>query len=491
MPLLVVGLSHKTAPLEIREQLAFEPYQWQEVAEKLDQYSELQEKVLLSTTNRVEVYARVKEVEQGRERIVQFLSDYHGVPERAFRSYLYHFVEGEAIRHLFRVASSLDSMVVGEPQILGQVQEAYNRAKAHGMVGNVLGALFEKSFSVAKRVHTETQIAENAVSISFAAVELAKKIFVDLHHCTAMLIGTGEMAELAAQHLLHHGVRTLLICSRPFERAVAVAERLDGDAIQYDHLFTYLETADIVLGSMPTRHPVLTRAAVQEVIRRRRYRPMFFIDMAAPRNIDPSVNAISNVYLYDVDDLQNVVNTNIRQRQQEAAIAEELVNREAVAFQRWLNSLDVAPTIVSLQQKAESIRQQELSQLLDHLPTLSEQEREAIEAFSIAMVDKLLSTPIMNLRKGVKAPEGNKLLQAVRQLFDLNERWHRPIRIGSRGSSLALRQTEWVQRQLASLFPHITFEKLIIKTSGDVIRDVPLPTVGDKGFFVKEIEEAL
>ncbi len=493
MPILVVGLSHKTAPIEIREQLAFAPHQWGEVAEKLEQYQEIQEKVILSTCNRVEMYARVEDVHLGKERIIQFLCDYHGLPLRALSSYLYSYSESEAVRHLFRVASSLDSMVVGETQILGQVKEAYSLAKAYGMVGGILNQLFEKSFSVAKRVRTETRIAENAVSISSTAVELAKKIFVDLQERVAMLIGAGEMAELAAQHLLQNGVKALLVCNRTFERAVSMAERLHGDAIRYEHLFTYLETVDIVISSTAAPHPILKKSDLQEVIRRRRQKPMFLIDIAVPRDIEPEVNEISNIYLYDIDDLQNVVEANIRERQREAVIAEEIIKREVAAFQRWLEELNVVPTIVSLREKAEAIRKQEMAKALRKLHNLSEEERATIDALTASIVKKLLHSPIVNLKKEADTVEGSKFLLSIRHLFDLDTRLNRPIRVGSRGSLLALQQTDWILRQLASFFPQVSLQKVLIKTIGDLTQtsNVPLAKVGDKGIFIKEIEEAL
>ncbi|RMF86137.1 MAG: glutamyl-tRNA reductase [Nitrospinota bacterium] len=421
MSILVVGLSHKTAPLEIRERLAFSPHQWQEAVEKLTQYNDIVEAVILSTCNRVEIYARVKEVEAGSEHIIQFLSDYHGLPVSAFRDHLYCLAEEEAIRHLFRVASSLDSMVIGEPQILGQVKEAYQQAKAYGLVGRLLGPLFEKSFTVAKKIRTETRIAENAVSISFAAVELARKIFVDLHTRTALLIGTGEMAELAAQHLVQQGVRKLLICNRTFEHAQTLAGRLQGEAIPYEDLFSSLERVDIVISSTAAPHPILTKATMQEVVRRRRYQPMFLIDIAVPRDIEASVNEIDHVYLYDIDDLQSVVEANLRERQKEALVAEEVIKKEVAAFQRWRETLQVTPTIVALRQKAETIRQQEVSKTLRKLKDLSEKDRQAIEALTMAITNKLLHAPIVNLKKGAESAEGNLFISAVRQLFELDK----------------------------------------------------------------------
>lgn len=421
MPFLVVGLSHKTAPLQIREQLAFPPHCWREVSEKLATYTDLQEIVLLSTCNRVELYARVKEVQSGRDRIIQFFSDYHGVPVQAFQHTLYWYTEGEAIRHLFRVASSLDSMVIGEPQILGQVKEAYSQAKRYGTVGFLLSILFEKSFSVAKRVRTETRIAEHAVSVSFVAVELAKKIFGDLQKRTALLIGAGEMVELAAQHLQQHGVQTLLICNRTFDHAVALAEHLGGKAIPFEHLFPALETVDIVLSSTAAPHVILTKADMLEVIRRRRNRPMFLIDIAVPRDIAPEVHTIDNVYLYDIDDLQNVVAANLRERQKEAEIAEALITQEVMAFQHWLRGRHVVPTIVSLREKAETIRRQEVSKTLKKLKNLSEKEQAVVEALTTSIINKLLHTPLMILKKEAESPEGNTLVLAVRHLFALDE----------------------------------------------------------------------
>jgi hydroxymethylbilane synthase len=271
-----------------------------------------------------------------------------------------------------------------------------------------------------------------------------------------------------------------------------MAERLQGDAIRYEHLFTYLETADIVISSTAAPHPILKKADLQEVIRRRRQKPMFLIDIAVPRDIDPAVNEISNIYLYDIDDLQQVVAANIRERQKEAVVAEEMIKREVMSFQHWLEGLNVVPTIVSLREKAETIRRQEVAKTLRKLQ-LSEEERTTIDALTTAIVNKLLHTPIVNLKKEIDAPEGGKFLRSVRQLFELDDKANRVVRVGTRGSLLALRQTDFVLDQLASFFPRLSFHKVLIKTIGDLTqaKDIPLVKVGEKGLFIREIEEAL
>jgi len=365
--IVIVGLNHRSAPVEIRERLAFPADTIGHALRGLVEKDGIDEGVIVSTCNRVEVCALAGEGYRGTQAIKEFLSSYHGMPLTELSDYLYHHIEEEAVRHLFRVSSSLDSMVLGEPQILGQIKDAYGYACEFQSIGPVLDKFFAKAFSVAKRVRTETRVANSAVSVSYAAVELARKILGDLKDKTVMLIGAGEMCELAARHLLSAGAKGILVTNRTFERAVRLAEEFDGTPVRFDELPTHLKRADIVLSSTGAPHFILKREDVEEVIRIRRNRPMFFIDMAVPRDIDPDANQIDNVYVYDIDDLNNVIETNLEERQREAARAEEIVIAEVTGFRRWLESQQVTPTIVSLRKKFEEIKEAEVAKALSVL----------------------------------------------------------------------------------------------------------------------------
>jgi glutamyl-tRNA reductase len=326
----------------------------------------------------------------------------------------------EAVHHLFRVAASLDSLVIGEPQILGQVKAAYLAARAAGRTGLILNQLFDRALSVGKAVRHETGINDHAVSVSYAAVELAKKIFESLHACTVMVLGAGETSELAARHLLRQGVPMVFVANRTHERAVRLAQALQAKAIPWDHIAEYLVQTDIVISSTAAPHAIIDRDTVYEVMRARRRRPMFFIDIAVPRDIDPAVNTLDNVFLYDMDDLEHVVEANRRERKREAALAEERVWHEVRHFQQWLAARDAVPTIVALRQHAETIRHSELDKALAKLGPLDERQRRAIEALTAGIVNKLLHSPTVNLKRASAQGHVRDYVQLTRQLFELD-----------------------------------------------------------------------
>ncbi|MBI5191765.1 MAG: glutamyl-tRNA reductase [Nitrospirae bacterium] len=421
MDIIVVGLSHKTASVEVREKLSFPEAKLPDALACLGRVDSVNENVILSTCNRVETYAAVKDVERGIERVKDFYLEYHGLSDAKYRDSLYAYHGREAIRHSFRVAASLDSMVVGEPQILGQLKDAFDHALTNKTSGLVMNRLMKKSISVAKRIRTETKIAESAVSISFAAVELARKIFGNLDGKSCMLVGAGEMAELAAKHLVNNGVKSVLVANRTYENAVKLAEEFDGRAVRYEDLVPELVHADIVIASTGAAHYILTQKDLAKVIRDRKNRPVFLIDIAVPRNLDPDINKIDNVYLYDIDDLQTVVASNIKERQKEAELAEEIIEDEIDTFLAWFNSIDVVPTIVALRDHAESIRQAELEKSLSKMGDLSEKQKKQIEGLTQAIVNKLLHTPQIVLKQSASDPEGSAYIQSARVLFGLSE----------------------------------------------------------------------
>ncbi len=419
MNIIVVGLSHKTAPVEIREKVAFAPTAMEKPLQQLVALPAVTEGLIVSTCNRVELYATSRDVGQAIAQLKRFLAEFHHLSPDVLEQHLYDYHGEEAIRHLFRVASSLDSMVIGEPQILGQIKTAYGYATDCKTSGIILNRFMHKAFSVAKRVRTETQIASNAVSVSFAAVELARKIFDTLADKTVLLIGAGEMCELAARHFVTNGVAQVLVTNRTYERAVRLAEEFQGKPILFENFADHLHRVDIVLTSTGAPNYILHQRQVDEVIKQRKYKPMFFIDIAVPRDIDPKVNDVNNVYLYDVDDLQGVVQANLKERHKEAKKAEGIIDQEIGQFFQWLSSLDVVPTIVALRKKFDQIRQAEVEKTLAGLNGLGKKERKAVEAMAAAIVNKVLHQPMTVLKSSQNNAAGDNYLEAVRTLFDL------------------------------------------------------------------------
>ncbi len=419
MNIVIVGLSHKTAPVEIREKVAFAPTAMAEPLHQLLQLPAVSEALIVSTCNRVELYVVSRQPESAIIEMKHFLANFHNLQLSQLEEHLYDFVSTEAIHHLLRVAASLDSMMIGEPQILGQIKTAYGYACEHNTIGIILNRFLHKTFSVAKRVRTETEIASNAVSVSFAAVELARKIFDSLENKTVMLIGAGEMCELAAKHFVNNGVTKVLVTNRTFSRAEKLAEEFNGTAVSFDNFREQLHRVDIVLSSTGSPDYVLQAKKLKDVCKERRYKPMFLIDIAVPRDIDPTANKLDGIYLYDVDDLQGVVQANVKERQKEATKAELIINGEVDTFQKWLNSLEVKPTIVALRQQLEQVRHTELEKTLSNMNGLSNKELKSVEAMSHAIINKILHHPTQILKQTNSGDDGSLYIDAVRTLFNL------------------------------------------------------------------------
>jgi glutamyl-tRNA reductase len=418
MALFVSGLSHKNAPISLREQIAVDEDKLREILRDVQGAGVAAEVVILSTCNRVEVYAVAEAPGQARAAIFRHLCRQRGVDAATVEPVLYTHVDADAVRHAFRVASSLDSMMIGEPQILGQAKDAFALAQASETVGPALHTLFTQAFAVAKRVRTETDIARHAVSVSFAAVELAKKIFANLAGRAVLLVGAGKMGELAAKHLVEHGAFPIYVANRTWSRAEEMARALAGTPVPFEEIMSALASVDIVITSAAASEPLVSRRAVQDTMHGRR-QPLFFIDIAVPRNVEASVNTLANVYVYDIDDLQSVVDANIRERMREAQRAEGLVEREVVKFLTRLRDVEVIPTIVSLRQRIETIRQAEVEKALARLPEASPEVRDALEAVSSAIVNKILHTPITKLRESSRAGAGRSWTEFVHELFGL------------------------------------------------------------------------
>ncbi len=427
MGIIVIGLSHKTAPIEVREKLNFPESTLPEALRKLMSYEGIRESMIVSTCNRVEIYSSVPDSAKGIDRIKQFISDYHGLSRESLEQSLYVYPDAQGVRHTFRVASSLDSMVLGEAQILGQLKDAFDVALKTKTTSTILNKLMKKAISVAKRVRTETKLAEGAVSISSAAVELAKKIFGDLEGKHVMLLGAGEMAELAAQHLLGNGVKNIMVANRTFERAEELAKEFRGDAIRFEHFPDALVMVDILICATGAPRYVVNREMIARALKERRNKPIFMIDISNPRNIDPEVDKVDNVYLYDIDDLQSKVDVNTEGRAREAQKAEEIVSQEVETYLQWERALDAVPTIVDLREKVEDIRKRELEKTLGGLNGINEDQRRAVEAMSQAIVNKLLHAPLVVLKQAASTPgEGDSTIAIARRLFNLDKELKRP-----------------------------------------------------------------
>jgi len=422
MELLVVGLNHNTAPIEIRECLAFPEDKMEDALSKVHALPSVKENMIVSTCNRVEVYAATRETEKAIHALRDFFSQYHGISLKDFEKSLYTHVGEEAVRHIFRVASSLDSMVLGEPQILGQIKEAYDFSQQVNTSGLILHRLLHRAFHVAKRVRTETKIAISAVSVSSVAVGLAEKIFGTLKKKTVLLIGAGEMCELAARHLVSGGIEKILVTNRTYERAASLAQEFRGEAIPFEEMGLGLKKTDIVLSATNSPQPLIGHDQITKVMRDRKQKPIFFIDIADPRDIEPKVGDIENVYLYNIDDLQKVANRNIKDREKEAQKAETIVRDEVVKFVNWYRSLDVTPTIVALRKKFEEIRKKELEKTLSLHPNLSEKEKKSLEALTSSIINKILHTPITLLKQTNEEAMADLYLDALHALFGLPEK---------------------------------------------------------------------
>ena len=421
-----IGTSHHVAPIEFREKLAFSETQLTEAVQHLREACPVQETVILSTCNRVEVYAAANSVhttDAAAKMLVEFLSRYHQISLESLKKWTYLHHNLETIRHLFRVTASLDSMVVGESQILGQVKEAYDASCEAGGAGTILNRLFTKAFSVGKRIRSETTIATGAVSISYAAVELAKKIFNTLEGKTVAIVGAGEMSELTAKHLVSNGVSNVIVANRTYQRAVKVADKFNGTPLVYNSDLDFLIDADIVISSTNAPDYLIKRQPLADIMRRRKHRYMFLIDIAVPRDIEPAVNKIDHAFLYNIDDLEAVVASNLKDRQQEAARAEQIVTEEAKRFYNQLQIFQVNPTIKALHQQFREIADTEL-QACFYKASLSDRQAADVTSMTQAIVKKLLHHPMKNLRCAVN--DGNadhgQYVQALQELFALDVR---------------------------------------------------------------------
>jgi glutamyl-tRNA reductase len=422
MKYCLIGINHNSAPVEVRERLAIPDSRLPDAMRRLTDRPDVEEGIIFSTCNRVEVFTRSVDIVPD---LREFIHDYFGLDSSSIDQHLYEHQDANAIRHLFRVASSLDSMIVGEPQILGQVKEAYAVARSVGALNSHMDALLARSFAVAKRVRTETSVGSSAVSVASVAVDLAKKIFGSLEGKHVYLVGAGKMSEIAARHLIAHGAGAIFVANRTHERAVELAKKFNGSAIRFEQLYDVASEADIVITSTGAPHHIFRREHGEMFLHRRKNKPMFFIDIAVPRDVDPAVNELDGIFVYDIDDLQSVVTSHVADRQREAARAEEIINVEVQRFLERLDTLDVVPTIVSLQDHVETIRQAEIDKARGRLGKLSPEQELAVESLTRGIVNKILHTPITALKSAAKDakqkdPEATTIIELVRKLFNLN-----------------------------------------------------------------------
>lgn len=413
MKILLTGLNHKTAPVELRERLAIAPRNLAAETQALLTHPGVCEGLILSTCNRVEVLTCF---EGDAPDVRKYFSEHFSVDEKTLAPHLYEYRDADAVSHLFRVAASLDSMVVGEPQILGQVKESYTAARSVGAVGPALERLLQSAFSAAKKVRSETLIGASSVSIASVAVDLARKIFGSLEGKRVLLAGAGKMSELAARHLMQQGAKSLLIANRTHERAIMLAQKFNGHVVRFEDLHARADEADILITSTGSPEFLIRTPHAQHYLQRRRNRPMFMIDIAVPRDVDPEINRLEGIFLYDIDDLQSVAASNLADRSAEAKQAEAILEQEVVRYQRRLDALDVVPALVDLQTAAEEMRQAELRRNHGRLKSLSPSQLEMIESITRSLMNKFLHQPLQTLKAAAR--EGDSAaVEAIRAAF--------------------------------------------------------------------------
>lgn len=416
---IVYGMNHASAPLAVREKVAFPEPDLKDALARLKGTEGVEEALILSTCNRTEIIVHMP-TDKAPHALAGFLARERSVSGEELERHCYLLTEKEAVQHVFRTAASLDSMVVGEAQILGQVKEAYALAGQAGSVGPVLDALLRRAFTVAKRVRSETGIARHPVSIAYAAVGLARDIFGDLEKRTVMIVGAGKMARLAARHLIGNGLRSVLVANRSYQRADELARELGGQAVPFDRLFEEMERADIVIASTAAPHLVILQDHAQRLSRARRGRPIFFIDIAVPRDVDPKVNEVDNVYLYDIDDLQGIVRAGMGERRKELQVAEAIVERETEAFLDWMKSLQVTPTIVELRRRLHEVASHELDRFRPRLQDLTPGQEEAVRQMATSLVNKLLHAPTLALKRCAALNGGGMRIRLIREIFGID-----------------------------------------------------------------------
>lgn len=422
MNLHTVGLNHDSAPVEIREKLAFSASSVPIALSSFVQTFPTSEAVILSTCNRVEIYATSSDNSLNKETLLDFLSAFHDLPKEKFADHMYHYQDMDAVRHLFFVSSSLDSLVRGETQILSQVKEAYMAATSAETTGSILNQLFQRSLNVAKEVHTKTSIGKGKVSVSSVAVDLAIKIFKDFSDKTLFIIGAGEMCELVLKNLVERGAKTAIVANRNYDKAKTLAEQYDGKAINYENLQDYLPQADIIISSTAATHYVIHTEHIKNAIKVRRGNPMLLIDIAVPRDINPEIAKIDNVYLYNIDDLQTVVSSNIDDRESELGKCQAIINKEVDKFMAWFEELKIGPAIAQLRNHFHEIGEQELERLRPKLGRIAHEEWEHIVYSMQRTLNKILHEPAKVGKEKAKNGGGYQYVETIKHLFGIHHK---------------------------------------------------------------------
>ncbi|MDF2723695.1 MAG: glutamyl-tRNA reductase [Paenibacillus sp.] len=421
MHIIAVGLNYRTAPVEIREQFAFDERMLPEALQQLKDTKSILECVIVSTCNRTEIYAVVDRLYMCGHYVRNFLETWFGIPRQRMKDYLYIYEDRQAIEHLLRVTCGLDSMVIGETQILGQVRDFFLKAQKEKATGTIFNTLFKQAITLAKRAHSETSIGENPVSVSYAAVELGKRIFGDFRGKTVLIVGAGKMSELTLKHLTAGGAEKVVVINRTFEKAVELASKMNGSAKPLEKLNEELAQADIVISSTGAPGYVLNRRMVAAAMQKRRARPLFMIDIAVPRDIDPDIASLANVYMYDIDDLELIVETNLSERHKEAVKIESMIEQEIEAFYQWYKLLGVSPVIRALQDKATAIHEETMASLLNKLTDLDEREAKLIRKLSKSMLNQMMRDPIMRVKELAGERKGDEAIHMFTHLFALED----------------------------------------------------------------------
>lgn len=427
MHILAIGLNYRTAPVEIREKLTFSEDRLEEAMTQLNTQKSVLENVIISTCNRTEIYAVVDQLHTGRYYIKQFLADWFRIDKDEFSPFLSIYETDGAVEHLLRVTAGLDSMVLGETQILGQMKQAFLRAQEAGSTGTIFNQLFKQAVTMAKKAHKETEIGENAVSVSYAAVELARKIFGDLVHKHIVILGAGKMGELAAKNLHGSGARKVSVLNRTLSKAEAVADQFNGEAKTMDQLEKVLTDADIVISSTGATEYVITRNQMEPIHKQRKGKPLFFVDIAVPRDLDPAMESLESVFLYDIDDLQGIVDANLALRKQAAEEIELMVEAEIVEFKEWLQTIGVVPVISALRTKALDIQAETMKSIERKMPELTDRERKVLNKHTKSIINQMLKEPISQAKEIAAKPDAEDSLRLFTQIFGIEEQVEKEV----------------------------------------------------------------
>jgi glutamyl-tRNA reductase len=421
MHIVVIGLNYKTAPVEIRERLAFNETDLVDAIKKLNTKKSILENIILSTCNRTEIYAVVDQLHTGRYYIKEFLSEWFGIEQTEFSPFLYVYEDDGAVEHLFNVTCGLNSMVLGETQILGQMRTSFLLAQQEETTGSVFNHLFKQAITVAKRGHSETDIGANAVSVSYAAVELAKKIFGSLANKHVLIFGAGKMGELAAQNLHGNGVKKVTVINRTFDKAKVLASRFNGEARTIEELHQSLVEADILISSTGAKDFVISKEMMVRVEKKRKGKPLFMVDIAVPRDLDPRIAELENVFLYDIDDLEGIVEANLKERKKAAEKIMLMIEKEIVDFKQWLGMLGVVPVISALREKALAIQTETMVSLERKLPNLTDRDIKVLNKHTKSIINQLLKDPILQVKEMAARPDADQAMDLFMKIFNIEE----------------------------------------------------------------------